>query len=862
MKFANNSSAMAIALAIVGGATLWSQTASAADEAQVANAAAEFGEITVTARKREESLLKTPIAISALTSADLEKRGISSMNDVVNATPGINVSNVSSGRNDRSFQQISLRGMTPSTSSSTLTASFIDGVPVASATALNSVIDPARVEVLKGPQNAYFGRNAFAGAINIVTKRPGNDFGGSFTAMGGTRNNYEVSAAIEAPLVRDLLSFRLTGKAFSKDGSYKNRANPNQNLGDQQTRTGTLQLVFKPSSRLTATAMGLYSEDHDGPSAQGMISAYEVRANNGAANIPALSGSNAGTIIVPKMSNCNLLGYTAGVLSTEAKVSRPFMCGAAPALQSAFSPAQNTIEDPLLARILANGASRVGSPKNSTKGYGLRRQYYHFHLNVDYELGDTGVTLTSLTGYNNEYYSELADLDNYDSSLLRNPAATPANGLRAFWSFPFLIERRGKDFSQEVRATYDQGGAFKAMLGGSYLNTKSAGNILSVANEEVSGLPRAASSLSPPGEAKTFGVFGSVSYKLTDALTFNAEARFQRDKIYAFSGGRPLTISPAIAAQYSLPAGTYAPLTAFYNKSYDNFLPRVIVNYDVNPDMMIYATFSQAANVSLSSFNTAFLSGTAAEIATAEAIGLQVVTRPEKLNNYELGLKGKFLNGRVLISAAAYIADWNDQYNNRSNIFVDPQTRVSTIVSGVSNTGKTQLKGFELDINAEVMDGFVINAAGSINDSDIKSYADPAISKLTGIIGDGFKGHQLPLTSKYSANVGAQYTGKLAEDMTWFVRGDLSYKSRQFVDAGNLTWIKGRALVNARIGITRGDLSLEAFATNLFNNKRYISVAQSNVLDPTFSLTGSAFSYLTAALPELRTIGIKASYRF
>ena len=119
-----------------------------AASAQAEEAPGAFGDIVVTARKREESLLKTPISISALTSADIEKRGITNINDVVNATPGINVSNVNSGRNDRSFQQISLRGMTPSTTSSTLTASFIDGVPVASSTALNAVIDPARIEVL------------------------------------------------------------------------------------------------------------------------------------------------------------------------------------------------------------------------------------------------------------------------------------------------------------------------------------------------------------------------------------------------------------------------------------------------------------------------------------------------------------------------------------------------------------------------------------------------------------------------------------------------------------------------------------------------------------------------------------------
>lgn len=862
-RYFKSTSLTVMSIALATTAMIAPQAAFAAEgEPQASEDEGGLSVITVTARKREESLLKTPIAISALTSQDIEKRGINSVNDVVLNTPGINVSNTNSGRNDRSFQQISLRGMTPSTTTSTLTASFIDGVPVASSTALNAVIDPARIEVLKGPQNAYFGRNAFAGAINVVTKNPSDTFGGSFTAMGGTRSNYEVSGALDVPVIADVLSFRLTGKAFSKDGSYINAANPNQTLGDQETRTGTLQISLKPSSSLTIRAMGMYSEDDDGPSAQGMLSAYEIRANNGSVNIPYLSGSTAGTVIVPSLSNCNISGYTTGVSSTEAKVSRPFICGAAPSLAAGFSPAQNTIEDALLARILANGASRAASPSKSTKGYGLVRQYYHLHLNVDYELGDTGVTLTSLTGYNNEYYSQLADLDNYDSSLLRNAAATTANGLRTFWTFPFLVERRNKDFSQEVRATYDKGGAFKAMLGASYLKTEVESDLVSVANEEQFGVARSAGSLSPPGKAETVGVFGSFSYKLTDALTINAEARYQRDKIFAFVGGRSLTISSAIATQYGLTAGTYAPLSSFYNRTYENFLPRVIVNYDVNPDLMVYASFSQAANVSIGSFNTAFLSGTANEIAAAQGIGLQVVTEPEKLDNYEVGMKGKLFNGRVQFSAAAYMADWKNQYNNRTNIFVDPATKVAAIVSGVANSGGTRLKGIELDVNAEPVDGLILNISGSINDSDIKSFADPSISKLTGIIGDGFKGNQLPLTSKYSANFGAQYNGNLTDNINWFVRGDLSYKSRQFVDAGNLTWIKGRTQVNARIGFSREGFTLEAFATNLFNDKNYTAVAQNNILDPSFALAGSAFGYLNVALPELRTFGVKAGYRF
>lgn len=200
---ATSTAALAAAqlLFVLGGSS-----ARAADEDTSASDGA--ADIVVTARKSNESLLKTPVAITGITAELIEKKGISSLNDVVTSTPGINVSNASSGRNDRSFQQVSLRGMTPSSATSVLTASFIDGVPVGSATALNTVTDPARLEVLKGPQSAYFGRNTFAGAINVVTKVPGSEWHGSLAASAANRNDYDLAGAIEGPLVVDVLTFR------------------------------------------------------------------------------------------------------------------------------------------------------------------------------------------------------------------------------------------------------------------------------------------------------------------------------------------------------------------------------------------------------------------------------------------------------------------------------------------------------------------------------------------------------------------------------------------------------------------------------------------------------------------------------
>ncbi|MBH0113352.1 TonB-dependent receptor [Novosphingobium sp. YJ-S2-02] len=817
---------------------------------QSAPAAEQTGtSIVVTARKREETLLETPIAITALSAEEIEQRGIKSINDVVLNTPGINVSNTNSGRNDRSFQQISLRGMTPSTTSSTLTASFLDGVPVASATALMSITDPERIEVLKGPQNAYFGRNAFAGAINIVTKTPADEFGGAISAMVGTRDNFDISGALEGPLVDGVLGVRITGRSMSKSGSYVNQADPNQTLGDQKTDVGTIQFVFTPSSALTVKAMGMYSRDNDGPSAQGMVSAYELRSNNGAVNIPYFSGSNAGSVVVPGQANCMLNGL-------------PYVCGAVPGLMA--GPAQNTTSDALLGSILSDPTNRIDSNGIGTRGYGLRREYYHFHLGIDYELGDSGLTLSSLTGYNNEYYSELADLDNYDSVAFANSAAAFIPGVRDYWSFPYLVERRNKDFSQELRLTFEDGGPLHAMFGASYLDTDVDSGLVSVFNYETYGVSPNAGALSPPQQVKTIGVFGSAAYDFTDALTLSVEGRWQRDKVYAFAGGRGLTISDDAASNFNLPSGSFDPLTSFYAKTFSNFLPRVILNYDVSPDMMVYASWSKAVNVSVGSFNTSFLSGTQAEFEAGQSIGLGVIVQPEKLTNYEVGLKGSFLNGDLQVTSAFYLADWSNQHNTRSVFFVDPATDVVTIVTGVANSGKTRMTGFELDVLAEPFEGLSITASGAINSSSIRSFSDPAITLRTGLEGDEFRGNQLPLSSKYSANLGMMYTGQIPDwdNGSWFVRGDAGYKSKQYVDAGNLTWIKGRTQVNARVGFSYGDVTVEGFVTNLFKNKQYTSVAQNALLEPSFFLAAQSYGYLNLALPELRTWGIKAGYKF
>ena len=149
-------------------------------------APAALDEITVTARRREESLQEVPLSISAFSTADIQRAGIASFADVAKLTPSL-IFDQDFGANDT---RPTIRGL-PATRGRPPVGVLIDGIDVSSeaiATAGGGILlnlrllDLERIEVVKGPQAVYFGRNTFGGAVNYVTKDPGNEWKGKASA--------------------------------------------------------------------------------------------------------------------------------------------------------------------------------------------------------------------------------------------------------------------------------------------------------------------------------------------------------------------------------------------------------------------------------------------------------------------------------------------------------------------------------------------------------------------------------------------------------------------------------------------------------------------------------------------------------
>lgn len=176
-------------------------------------------EVVVTAQRREEKLQDVPVSVTAFSESAIRDAGISNTADFMGLTP--NVSFDSSFTVGNSF--VTMRGVEQVNNADSPVAIVVDGVPQGNQKQLKmDLFDVERIEVLKGPQGALYGRNAIGGAINIITKQPTNDFSGFAEVGTGSGSEKLGEFALSGPVVNDKLLFRVSGEYKSSDGLINN----------------------------------------------------------------------------------------------------------------------------------------------------------------------------------------------------------------------------------------------------------------------------------------------------------------------------------------------------------------------------------------------------------------------------------------------------------------------------------------------------------------------------------------------------------------------------------------------------------------------------------------------------------------
>jgi iron complex outermembrane receptor protein len=445
-------------------------------------------EITVSARKREESLLDVPLAISVLSAKDIQAKDIEELDDIAAFTPGFFYGGPSVGSNSRNNRRMIIRGMQFNTDVQTKQGAtlFIDGAPVLGAE-FGRLRGIERVEVIKGPQSAYFGRSTFAGAINLVTRKPRNEWGGDVSVDYGDFGTHDIGATLEGPFASEALAFRLDVSDYSTDGQYRNAGGRGEKLGQRGTRDAALTFLATPNESFSAKLRLHYWEDEDGP----------------APGFTYASGNAADAF------NCNLGGNSPVINGMN-----NWICGV-PRQPTAAEISLDTVITPDVALRLANsGPGQVALLGPSLDHYGLKRKANEIGLFLDYQFAG-GLTLSSISAWHANDFRSVDDLDR---------RATESRGLARNWVQ--IGDNEREDFSQELRLSSAQDQRLTWLLGANYSDIEAR----SVATARLLGTWSSGTGVST-NAVETTGLFAAAAYKITDRWIFNLEGRYQEDKV-------------------------------------------------------------------------------------------------------------------------------------------------------------------------------------------------------------------------------------------------------------------------------------------------------------------------------------------
>jgi iron complex outermembrane receptor protein len=225
---------------------------------------ATIDEVVVTAQRRSESIQDVPIAITAVGAETIQDQNVRGVEDYFALTP--NVSFRSDGSRDR--KDLSMRGISnqlnqyanvrPATY-----AFYVDEFNVVAGTSNPQIVDLERIEVLRGPQGTYFGRNAVGGAINVITKKPNNEWYGELGLDYSSHDTRSGHGVVNVPVIDGVLALRASGQIEESDGWIEN-VNPVGGGNDYEYKTGRIQARLTPNDRLTWDLAYSYSDEETG----------------------------------------------------------------------------------------------------------------------------------------------------------------------------------------------------------------------------------------------------------------------------------------------------------------------------------------------------------------------------------------------------------------------------------------------------------------------------------------------------------------------------------------------------------------------------------------------------------------------
>jgi len=790
------SSASAAVAALLGGALAMPAVAQDSDQTGL------LDEVVVTARKKAETLLDIPVAVTAFSADDIEAKGIEGLADVALFTPGLTY-----------FEALNsalgtpvVRGIaqTNLNSPDRNVAVFYGGVYLANLSASNlEILDVERIEVVKGPQSALYGRNAFNGAINYVPASPTEEFSGRVEGTIGSDERYEARLVLSGPIT-ETLSGRIAMSYNEFDGSWKNAADPGNNIGGYESKSVSGVLDWKPTENFSARLFGFFTDDFREQGA-----AYFASANNcGPPGRPlsAVCGE------IPVRNTLSINPFTEGLYRDVTLTALD--------LEYDFGPVRVKTETAL----------------------------YDADVDIftDYDLNGTGTT------YDIIRLADVATFTYFGAPALRRQAVPQYNGQGI---------GKNQTFSQELRFESDTEGSFQWAAGAFYFeNDYNAatgvawdGRGLNAGEIPRAGIPNFTTipgivSTTPRNVLitgdnirldKQKSVFGSFEWELDEKFTFGAELR--RDKEDRQQYNR--LIGPSSLQQADFSYTTW--------RAHADFKP--------SPTQKFYA--SVAKGVISGYFNVTF----DAVAQTAVPLELQSYD-PAENKTYELGWKAEWMDRRLATEVTVFYIDYAGIQINATP--PPPLvTNVVQNIGEAEAKGIELNANFAITNNWRVgaTYAFTPTEFGSPTpEPGVARYCGSpqglALGFCPSVVFRGqtlpdVGGQSLPRAPELTASAYTSFEVPLSNDWQFYGRTDVSHTGKAYTLSWNLAEIAARTLVNARFGVRRGPLDVALWGRNIFDEK-YVSAV---IFQPNFATV----QFLpNVSQGERATYGVTASWKF
>lgn len=783
-------------------------------------------EILVTAQKRSESLVEVPIAMSVFTAAMINNSGAQELRDLGDYIPNVNIS-----QGTDFGASIQIRGVGANSRNigfDSRVGVYLDGVYLGQGPALNQdLVDLDQIEVLRGPQGTLFGKNTVAGAISMISTKPGPEFAADATVKYGNYDYLELKGVLNIPM-GDVVSARISAQNRTRDGWVKN--------------------VWDPSMVPTTANFVIPGV--------GPVFGVPLCTAPGSGSPPGCVQWAVGPSQPPDtrqyLNDIDTTSYRA-----QLRIQPSEKLDINIAIDGLESDRHALIGEPLtdtFGSTLDTNATKYGDVPFSETG-SETRDIFGANVNVDYTF-DNGYALRSITAYRDTDVQYINDTD-----------ASPIDFLVIDYSDKY------EQTTQEFQLISPDESAFEYVAGVYYYKQDSS-SVRDAVTGNAGWLFRV-----PPGggafshgtvDTSSWAAFFNGTYDFNNGWRLSFGGRYsdvKKDVVYHLDGTRS-----GVFGIGTTPAGGYID-----SNTDTDFSPMASLSYALGDNSHVYFKYS-----------TGFKSGGYnLDYVTQADLEAGITFDSETVDSYELGWKGTYMDNRLAINVAAFIADYQDyQVNQFFDLGFDAVTGTQLTSIRITNAAEVDTSGLEVEASFNATANLTVRGSLGLLDATFADFPGGTSQDIPNPAGGNpitvptnAKGNDLPRAPSTNATLGFEYVLPF-NSVGLLVSLDALYTSKYYTTianekVANLTGDHGAIFTfdlpaymvptsvaygqaddlltfNGRIGLLTNNDTWEVYlwGRNLTDEQSYVDYFR------------DFFGSLSATPITPRTYGIEATYRF